>query len=159
MKVLRLIMRPVALAFLLSGAAPPSPVFATYQSSAETSEVALPGIRYRIIASGAADARQPNRNSAVRVRYEGSLDDGTVFDRSPEEGFIAPLRGMIPGYQAALLQMRVGDEWDITIPTELAYGAQGPAPVGGKTLHFRLKLLEVGEMPPAPPPFLSEMPK
>ncbi|HEX7758911.1 MAG TPA: FKBP-type peptidyl-prolyl cis-trans isomerase [Caulobacteraceae bacterium] len=122
-------------------------------------EIALPGIRYRVVASGAADGRQPTRNSAVRVRYEGRLDDSTVFDRSPEEGRIIPVKAMIAGYQAALLKMRVGDEWEVTIPTEMAYGPQGPAPVGGKTLHFRIKLLDVGEMPPAAPPFLSELPR
>ncbi|HEX7854872.1 MAG TPA: FKBP-type peptidyl-prolyl cis-trans isomerase [Sphingobium sp.] len=129
------------------------------EALAQAGEVVMPGIRYRVISTGTTDARRPTRNSAVRVRYEGRLDDGTVFDRSPEEGRIFPVRAMIAGYQAALLKMQQGDEWDITIPAELAYGSQGPAPMGGKTLHFRVKLLDVGELPPAPPPFLSEMPR
>ena len=44
--------------------------------------------------------------------------------------------------------MREGDEWEVTLPSELAYGDTGAA--GGRipkgaVLIFRLKLIEVGE--------------
>lgn len=118
----------------------------------------LPALEYRVIVSGVHDGARPTRTSAVRIRYEGRLEDGTPFDASPEEGRIVPLKAMIPGFQAALMQMRVGDVWEVRIPSELAYGPAGPAPVGGRNLLFRISLLEIGELPPQEPPFLPAMP-
>lgn len=118
----------------------------------------LPGLDYRIIASGVRDGARPTRTSAVRIRYVGHFEDGTPFDASPDQGRIVPLKAMIPGFQAALMQMRVGDVWEVRIPSELAYGPAAPAPVGGKILQFRISLLEIGELPPQAPPFLPAMP-
>lgn len=118
-----------------------------------------PGISYVVLKAGPTTGLTPTRNSAVRVRYEGRVDKGAVFDTSPEEGRIVPLKAMIPGFQAALLMMRPGDEWEVRIPSELAYGARGPQPVGGATLVFKIALLESAEMGPTPPPFLNAMPK
>lgn len=118
----------------------------------------IPGLEYRIVMSGVRDGSRPTRTSAVRVRYEGRFEDGTPFDASPDEGRIVPLKAMIPGFQAALMQMRVGDVWEVRIPSELAYGPAAPAPVGGKILQFRISLLEIGELPPQAPPFLPAMP-
>ncbi|MBV1686252.1 hypothetical protein KRR38_00840 [Novosphingobium sp. G106] len=55
--------------------------------------------------------------------------------------------------------MRVGEFWHVHIPSELAYGPAGPAPLGGKVLQFRIFLLEIGELPPQGPPFLLVMPR
>lgn len=118
----------------------------------------IPGVEYRVIVAGVPDGARPTRTSAVRVRYEGRFDDGTPFDASPEDGRIVPLKAMIPGFQAALMQMRIGDVWEIRIPSELAYGPAAPSPMGGKILEFRITLLGIGELPAQGPPFLPEMP-
>jgi FKBP-type peptidyl-prolyl cis-trans isomerase len=116
----------------------------------------VPGISYEILKSGSG--AHPMRTSAVRVHYEGRFVDGKVFDTSPPEGVIFPVKALIPGFQAALLLMRPGDKWRVRIPPELAYGQEGAAPMGGKTLIFDMELVESAEMPKQPSPILSEMP-
>ncbi|HEY2684693.1 MAG TPA: FKBP-type peptidyl-prolyl cis-trans isomerase [Steroidobacteraceae bacterium] len=116
----------------------------------------VPGFSYEILKSGSGS--HPTRTSAVKVHYEGRFVDGKVFDTSPAEGVIFPVKALIPGFQAALLLMRAGDKWRVRIPPELAYGQEGAAPMGGKTLIFDMELVESAEMPKQPSPILSEMP-
>jgi peptidylprolyl isomerase len=62
----------------------------------------------------------------VRVHYTGTLDDGTVFDSSVENG--EPLEAilgegmLIPGFERALLGMKTGDKITVRIEPEDAYG-------------------------------------
>lgn len=85
----------------------------------------------------------------MTVHYEGRLTDGTVFDSSYERGQPAtfPSDRLIPGWVEILPMMSVGDEWEIVIPSELAYGPRG---AGGSippnsTLIFKLELLDVAD--------------
>lgn len=65
------------------------------------------------------------KGKLVRVHYTGTLDDGTVFDssigREPLE-FRAGMGQMIPGFDAAVLEMEVGDKKTVHIPAAEAYG-------------------------------------
>jgi FKBP-type peptidyl-prolyl cis-trans isomerase FklB len=82
----------------------------------------------------------------VEVHYEGALVDGTVFDSSFDRGEPVSFRvdQVIEGWQEALQMMSVGDTWEIVIPSELAYGAQGQGPIGPhETLVFKAELLGV----------------
>lgn len=126
-------------------------------------EQAMPAVSYTVLSAGPKAKAPPPRNSAVQVRYVGRLEDGSVFDTSdgkggPDGTAIFPLRGLIGGYQAALMQMRPGDKWRVRIPPEFAYGAQGAAR-SGKTLIFDLELVDWAELPPAPPPLMRELPQ
>jgi peptidylprolyl isomerase len=63
--------------------------------------------------------------STVKVHYTGTLDDGTVFDSSKEREpleFILGEGKVIPGFEAAVKGMEVGQSKTITIPAEEAYG-------------------------------------
>lgn len=66
----------------------------------------------------------------VEVEYTGSFDDGTVFDSSSGR---EPLKfsvgeGMvIPGFDNAVLELKVGDEKKIKIEPKDAYGEVNPA--------------------------------
>jgi FKBP-type peptidyl-prolyl cis-trans isomerase 2 len=66
------------------------------------------------------------KGDKVKVEYEGSLEDGTVFDSS--EKHEAPLEftigsgQLIPGFDEAVIGMKEGEEKEINIPPEKAYG-------------------------------------
>ncbi len=65
----------------------------------------------------------------VAIHYTGSLIDGTVFDssegREPLE-FTVGSGQIIPGLDAALQGMKVGEKKTVTIAPEDAYGAHHP---------------------------------
>jgi peptidylprolyl isomerase len=63
----------------------------------------------------------------VTVHYTGKLDDGSVFDTSKAEGrepLTAPLgqEQLIPGFEAALIGMAIGESKTITLEPSDAYG-------------------------------------
>ncbi|MDE6234707.1 MAG: FKBP-type peptidyl-prolyl cis-trans isomerase [Muribaculaceae bacterium] len=103
------------------------------------------GVLYKVIESGEDAGRHPSDSSVVTVRYEGHTIDGHVFDRSGEG--VAPafrLRDLIEGWIIALKKMVVGDEWEIYIPADKAYGKYGqPGIPANSTLIFRIALLSV----------------
>ena len=72
-----------------------------------------------------ADAKRAGRGDTVRIHYTGTLDDGSVFDssrgRRPLE-FTVGSGQVIPGFDAAVTGMSVGDEKTVTIPAGEAYG-------------------------------------
>ncbi|WP_340818187.1 peptidylprolyl isomerase [Methanolobus sp. WCC4] len=61
----------------------------------------------------------------VKVDYTGMLEDGSVFDssegRQPLE-FTVGSGQVIKGFDDAVMGLEVGDETEITIPPEEAYG-------------------------------------
>ena len=54
-----------------------------------------------------------------------------------------PVNAVIPGWQMALTQMKVGERRRVVIPPDLAYGADGSPPVipGNATLTFDIILV------------------
>lgn len=61
----------------------------------------------------------------VRIHYTGTLNDGSQFDssagRDPLE-FETGAGRVIPGFDAAVRDMSVGDKKTVTIPCQEAYG-------------------------------------
>ena len=107
--------------------------------------VTTSGLQYRVIETG--EGRSPGPADTVVVHYVGQLIDGTEFDSSRGRGTPATfsLGGIIPGWQEALQLMHEGDIWEVVIPSELAYGAQGAgASIGpNETLIFEIELISV----------------
>jgi len=103
---------------------------------------------------------QATPGSIVSVLYEGKFTNGTVFDSSAANGG-QPLRfqlgdpRLIPGFQLGVNGMKVGGERNITVPSELAYGAEDfKHPETGaviipanSTLIFNVKLVNVEPAP------------
>jgi len=91
----------------------------------------------------------PTARAVVLVHYEGKLANGTVFDSSiaRHEPAQFPLAGVVPGFSAAIQQMRPGDEVIATFPPALGYGADGQPPVipANAVLQFRILLLAFQE--------------
>jgi FKBP-type peptidyl-prolyl cis-trans isomerase len=104
------------------------------------------GLQYEVLSKGPETGKQPKSSSKVRVHYTGTKRDGTVFDSSVQRGEPAefPLDGVIKGWTEGLQLMREGDKFRFTIPSELAYGAQGPGPIGpNAVLIFDVELIKV----------------
>lgn len=103
------------------------------------------GLQYKVIKSGSGATPKPS--DEVKVHYHGTLIDGTVFDSSVERGepISFPVTGVIPGWVEALQLMKVGDKWQIYIPSKLAYGERGSGPKIGpnSALIFDVELLGI----------------
>ena len=88
----------------------------------------------------------PTRNDEVKVHYHGTLVDGEVFDSSVERGEPSTfgVTGVIKGWTEALLLMKVGSKWKLTIPSDLAYGESGSGAIGiNEVLVFEVELLGI----------------
>lgn len=103
------------------------------------------GIQYRILESGPKNGAQPGPTDEVIVHYEGRLLTGEVFDSSfaRNEPAVMPLNRLVPCWQIALPKMRVGDDWIVFCPADVAYGAKGAGGVipPNAVLSFRIKLI------------------
>ena len=103
------------------------------------------GLQYKVIKSG--DGAMPKADDTVTTHYRGTLIDGREFDSSYSRGQPAsfPVKGVIKGWTEALQLMKVGDKWELYIPSDLAYGAaqRGEVIQPNSTLIFELELLSI----------------
>lgn len=103
------------------------------------------GIYYRVLKSGTGDS--PKATDTVEVNYRGVHIDGKEFDSSYKRGksISFPLDGVIKGWTIAVQKMKVGDKWQVVIPSDLAYGSKGsPGAIGpNETLVFDIELLGI----------------
>jgi FKBP-type peptidyl-prolyl cis-trans isomerase 2 len=96
----------------------------------------------------------------VSVHYIGKFPGGKVFDTSMKSeamksGLFSPARDykplqvvlgahqVIPGFEQALMGMKVNETKDVTLPPEMAYGKTGRHPMAGKTLQFKLLVTNI----------------
>ncbi|MFY7999347.1 MAG: FKBP-type peptidyl-prolyl cis-trans isomerase [Candidatus Kapaibacteriota bacterium] len=104
------------------------------------------GLQYKVIKANAG-GKTPVDTSTVRVHYKGTLINGTEFDSSYKRGQPTefPVNGVIKGWTEALKLMKTGEKYQLFIPADLAYGAQGAPPSipGNSTLIFEVELLEI----------------
>lgn len=72
------------------------------------------------------------KGNKVKVEYEGSFEDGTIFDSSNKDGTQHPLEfeagagKVIKGFDEAVIGMEKGEEKEITIQPAEAYGDPNP---------------------------------
>jgi len=95
--------------------------------------------------------RAAKAGDQVTVQYVGvRYRDGRQFDASWDRNEPFPFQlgaGMvIPGWDRGVAGMKVGGRRELTIPPDLAYGAQGAGPDIGpnETLVFVIDLLKIG---------------
>jgi peptidylprolyl isomerase len=70
---------------------------------------------------------QAKNGDTVQVQYKGTLADGSVFDPGAQPLTFTVGKGdVIPGFDAAVAGMRVGDSKTVTIPAAEAYGPVRP---------------------------------
>lgn len=105
------------------------------------------GLQYEVVKEG--NGVHPSATDSVTVHYQGCLIDGTVFDSSVERGEPATfgVSQVIPGWVEALQLMSEGAKWNLYIPSNLAYGPAGAAPVIGpnQTLIFEVELIKINK--------------
>jgi FKBP-type peptidyl-prolyl cis-trans isomerase len=104
------------------------------------------GLMYRVLREGEGDV--PEIDSRVRTHYEASLVNGDVIDSSYErdEPLEFTVNQVISGFAEGVLLMQVGAEYELVIPSELAYGDFPPPNSSiypGATLIFQVELLEI----------------
>ena len=82
------------------------------------------GIYYEVITEGKGES--PADTDRVKVDYEGTLINDSVFDSSYKRGEPTTFmcKQVIPGWTKALTHMPVGSTWKVYIPQEQAYGSQ-----------------------------------
>jgi FKBP-type peptidyl-prolyl cis-trans isomerase len=135
----------------------------TFLAANKTKEgvVALPdGLQYKILTAG--NGPKPTATDTVVCNYRGTLINGTEFDSSYKRGqpVTFPVGQVIKGWTEVLQMMPVGSKWEVYIPSDLAYGPQGPGrggPIGpNETLVFEIELVSIqpkgATTAPAPAP-------
>jgi len=111
--------------------------------------VTLPtGLQYKILKQGKGE-RAAMKDHVV-CNYRGMLLDGTEFDNSAKHNGPStfPVRGVIKGWEEALLMMPEGSKWQLFVPPQLAYGKAGAPSLKvppNATLIFELELVDVKE--------------
>ena len=99
--------------------------FLAVNAKREGVKVTASGLQYEILE--ATLGQKPKATDTVKVHYEGTLIDGTVFDSSYRRGepISFGLNQVIKGWTEGLQLMSIGSKYKLYIPYELGYGAQG----------------------------------
>lgn len=101
------------------------------------------GVQYKILR--VVQGRKPTEASVVACRYQGTLIDGTVFDKSETKKSVdLSVSGFLPGLKEAVLLMPAGSKWQIVIPPQLAYGELGGRGVGpNAVLIYDMEIVKI----------------
>ena len=106
------------------------------------------GLRYKIIQKGSG--AQAEKGKSVSVHYEGSLENGQVFDSSYRRKdpitFTLGIGQVIQGWDEGIALLKEGDKARFVIPSYLGYGERGAGGVipPNTTLVFDVELVKVG---------------
>ena len=96
--------------------------FLAENAKREGVKVTESGLQYEVLE--ATIGQKPKATDKVRVHYEGTLIDGTVFDSSYKRGesITFGLNQVIKGWTEGLQLMSIGSKYKLYLPYQLAYG-------------------------------------
>ncbi|NOS73396.1 MAG: hypothetical protein HOP36_02405 [Methyloglobulus sp.] len=109
------------------------------------------GLQYKVLADGKSN-RKPKFQDKVQMRYRMSRLNGEELSNTENSAKAQelPVKGLIKGWQEALLMMTEGSKWQLYVPPGLALGESG-TPEGNiqpnETLIIDVEVLEI--KPPA----------
>lgn len=105
------------------------------------------GLEYKVIEAG--NDVKATANDKVRVKYKGTLIDGTEFDKfEGEEGLEMDLGHVIAGWTEGIQYVGEGGKIELYIPADLAYGDRNMGTIKpGSTLVFEVEVVEVIKTP------------
>lgn len=106
------------------------------------------GVEVTLTRAGRTPLSYAAATDSVKVHYEGTFEDGRVFDSSYERKQPAtfPLNRVIPCWTQGVQQIPVGGAATLHCPASAAYGERGAG--GGRIppntpLRFKVELLEI----------------
>lgn len=110
----------------------------------EGAKTTASGIRYFVRKEGTG--AKPKKGQTISAHYEGRFVDGKIFDSSYQRGEPIELPigvgRVIPGWDEALMDMKIGEKRTIILPPALAYGENGAGPIAPNSwLVFDVELL------------------
>jgi len=104
------------------------------------------GLQYKVLTAGEGKFH-PTKDSKCDCHYEGTLINGEKFDSSYDRGSTTAFApsDVIKGWTEAMQLMVEGDKWEMTIPSDLAYGPNGSPPKipGASTLIFTMEIVKI----------------
>lgn len=103
------------------------------------------GLQYKVLTKGTGETH-PSANDKVKVHYQGTLTDGTIFDSSIARGkpIEFGLNQVIKGWTEGLQLMVEGEKTRLFIPSELGYGNKSAGSIpAGSTLIFDVELIQI----------------
>lgn len=118
--------------------------FLEQNAKADGIKVTTSGLQYRVLKE--ANGTKPKAKDRVKVNYEGSFLDGSIFDSSYNRGepAVFQLDQVVPGWTEALQLMPVGSTYELFLPPSLGYGESGAGPIPpNAVLHFKVELLGI----------------
>ncbi|CAM9804283.1 unnamed protein product [Scytosiphon promiscuus] len=110
------------------------------------------GLKYTVTVAG--KGAKPSPGNTIKAHYTGWLNDfggeeGVKFDSSRDRGrpfsFKVGTGQVIKAWDEAMLDMKIGERRQITVPPQLGYGSRGAGGVipPNATLYFDVELLAV----------------
>lgn len=108
-------------------------------------KVTASGLQYKVLKAG--QGKSPQQGEVAIVNYETRRVDGELIDSTWKRGKPArlPLKHIVKGFAEGLMKMKVGGEWMLYLPADLAYGAVSPIKQipANSALVFKVELLGV----------------
>jgi len=103
------------------------------------------GLQYIVLKEGTG--RKPQPTDTIKINYHGTTINGDVFDSTIRRNkpYVSKANVFVPGFNEALLNIKVGGKHKVFIPQELAYGFQqrGQLIKPYSPLVFEIELLEI----------------
>jgi FKBP-type peptidyl-prolyl cis-trans isomerase FkpA len=128
--------------------APAAPAAVSEPLKAGAPRLLPSGVEVTLTRAGRMPLAYASANDSVKVHYEGTFEDGRVFDSSYERKQPAtfPLNRVIPCWTQGVQHIPVGGAATLHCPASTAYGERGSG--GGRIppntpLRFKVELLEI----------------